>query len=156
MVCPRGCASVGWAETRDPFANAVITVRFGRADCAACPARARCTRAARGPRRLTLRPQPQHRALRAARARQGTPEFRVEYAALAGAEGILSQGIRACDLRQARYAGLARTRLQHLLTAAAMNFARLGVWFAEMPRAATRPARLAILAARGQLAAPPA
>jgi hypothetical protein len=70
-----------------------------------------------------------------------------EYAARAGVEGPLAQGIRAGDLRQARYAGLAKTRLQHLLTAAAMNFARLGAWFAGRPRAATRPSRLAALAA---------
>ena len=40
-----------------------------------------------------------------------------------------------------------KTRLQHLLTAAALNVARLAAWFAERPRAATRPSRLAALAA---------
>ena len=51
------------------------------------------------------------------------------------------------DLREARYHGLAKTRLQHLLTGTAMNFARLAAWFAERPRAITRPPRLAFLAA---------
>ena len=52
-------------------------------------------------------------------------------AARAGAEGLLSQGVRAFALRQARYCGLARTRLQHLLIAAAMNLARLDAWLTE-------------------------
>jgi transposase len=61
-------------------------------------------------------------------------------------EGTLAQGVATCDLRHARYPGLARTRLQHLLIGAALNVARLAAWFAERPRAATRPSRLAFLA----------
>lgn len=43
--------------------------------------------------------------------------------------------------------GLAKTHLQQLLTDAALNVGRLAAWFAERPRAATRPSRLAFLAA---------
>src|SRR5215218_2838011 len=64
-----------------------------------------------------------------------------------GVEGLLSQGVRACGLRTARYAGLATTRLQHLLTGAALNVARLAAWFAERPLATTRPSRVAALVA---------
>src|SRR5205085_11552102 len=138
-VCPQGHASVGWAETRDPYARAVIVARFDAATCRACPCRARCTRSARGPRRLTVRPRAQHEALRAARAREATPAFQAQYAARAGIEGLLSQGVRAFGLRAARYRGLAKARLQHLLTAAAINFVRLDAWLAGRPRAATRP-----------------
>ena len=38
-----------------------------------------------------------------------------------------------------------KTRLQHLLTAAALNLARLDAWWTERPRAATRPSKLALL-----------
>lgn len=62
-------------------------------------------------------------------------------------EGTISQSVNTFDLREARYIGFAKTRLQHLLTGTAMNFARLAAWFAERPRAATRPSRLAFLAA---------
>jgi len=41
-------------------------------------------------------------------------------------ESAHAQGIRRCGLRQARYVGLAKTHLQHLATAAALNFVRLG------------------------------
>ena len=142
-----------WSQTHGPGERAVILVRFDAATCRACPCRAHCTRSARGPRRLTLRPRAQHEALRAARAREATPEFQAQYAARAGVEGLLSQGVRACGLRTARYAGLAKTRLQHLLTAAALNLARLDAWFAERPRAATKPSKLVTLLGQPRVSA---
>ncbi len=92
-TCPQGHASGKWSESTDPLGNAVITMRFAPADCRACPCRAQCTRSAQGARRLTLRPQAQHLALRAARARQDTPAFAAQYAARAGIEGTIP---RAC------------------------------------------------------------
>jgi len=147
VTCPQGHASGKWSESTDPLGNAVSTMRFAPADCLACPCRAQCTRSAQGARRLTLRPQAQHLALRAARARQDTPTFAAQYAARAGIEGTISQGVHTFALREARYHGLAKTHLQLLLTGAAMNVVRLAAWFAERPRAATRPPRLASLAA---------
>ena len=146
-TCPQGHPSGQWSETTDPLGHTVITTHFAPATCRACPCRAQCTRSARGPRRLTLRPQAQHLALRAARRREAPPECKAQYAARAGIAGAISQGVHTFDLREARYHGLAKTRLQHSLTGAAMNFVRLAAWFAERPRAATRPSRLAFLAA---------
>ncbi len=102
----------------------------------------------------TLRPQAQHLALREARAREETAEFREQYAARAGVEGLLSQGVRAFGLRQARYLGLAKAHLQHLLTATAVNLVRLDAWFADQPRSATRPNKLALLLAQPLATAP--
>jgi transposase len=146
VTCPQGHASKRWAATHDPDGNADIVVTFDAATCLACPCRAQCTRSAKGPRRLTLQPQAEHLALRAARARQREPDFPARYAARAGVEGTIAQGVRSFDLRQARYRGLAKARLQYLLIAAALNVARLATWFAGRPRAATRPSRLAALA----------
>jgi hypothetical protein len=67
-----------------------------------------------------------------------TPAFAEEYTRRAGIEGTLSYGIRACGLRRSRYIGLARTHVQHVLTAAAMNLARVARWLADEPRARTR------------------
>lgn len=147
VTCPQGHVSAKWVATHDPDGNADIVVSFAPATCCACPDRARCTRSARGPRRLTLLPRAQHEALRAARARQATPEFATRYAARARVEGTIAQAVATCGLRHARYRGLAKTRLQHLLTGAALNVARLAAWFAERPRAVTRPSRVAALAA---------
>ena len=42
--------------------------------------------------------------------------------------------------------GLAKTRLQHLLIATALNFVRMAVWLAEIPLAQTRRSAFAALA----------
>ncbi|WP_374190716.1 transposase [Rhizobium rhizogenes] len=50
------------------------------------------------------------------------------YGKRAGIEGTLSQGIRAFGLRRCRYIGLSKTRFQHVMTALAMNVARIDDW----------------------------
>ena len=94
-----------------------------------------------------MHPPQEHQALLAARERQRTPTFAGQYAARAGVEGTLSQGIRAFGLRRSRYVGLAKTHLQHLLTAVAINLVRLVAWLADTPRSRTRRSRFAALAA---------
>ncbi len=95
---------------------------------------------------MGLRPQAQQEALWAARQRQTTASFKKEYARRAGVEGTLSQAIHVCDLRRAKYIGLAKTRLQHVITAAALNVVRAGVWLAGAPHTRTRQAPFVILA----------
>lgn len=90
-----------------------------------------------------------------ARARRQTPECKAQYATRAGVEGSLSQGVRAFGPRQARYIGLPKTHLQHLLTAAAINLVRLDAWLTDRPRAASRPNRLAALLGQPLPPAPP-
>jgi transposase len=138
-TCPAGHTSVSWTPAIDNRDNEVIKIKFSRADCGPCPHRSRCTRAQRYPRRtITVRPRAHYEALKAARERQSTATFAQEYARRAGIEGTLSYGIRACGLRRSRYIGLARTHVQHVLTAAAMNLARVARWLADEPRARTR------------------
>ena len=73
------------------------------------------------PRSMTLRPEREHHVLHARRQEQDTPAWKKHYDKRAGIEGTLSQGIRAFGLRQCRYRGLPKTRLQHLAIAAAIN-----------------------------------
>jgi len=47
----------------------------------------------------------------------------------------LSQGIQVMGLRQTRYVGLVKVRLQHLLTAAALNVVRMVSWLHGVPHA---------------------
>lgn len=124
----------------------MIHVRFAPAACQACPVRSLCTRAAQGPRALKLRPQAQHVALQEARQAQGTPAFKSRYAGRAGVEGTLSQGTRAFGLRRTRYLGQAKTHLQHVLIAVAMNLARVAAWLQGQPLASTRTTPFAALA----------
>ena len=96
---------------------------------------------------MTLRPRELHEALQAARLHQETAEWKAEYAARAGIEGTLSQGVRGFGLRRCRYRGLAKARLQHVATASAINVYRLSDWLGGVPRSATRTSRFARLAA---------
>ena len=126
--CPQGHTSVKWRPGHDVSGDPVIRIRFDRATCRACPARQACTTAKDAPRQLTVRPQAHHEAIQAARQRQETTEFKAQYALRSGVESSLSQGIRRFDLRQSRYLGLARTHLQQLLNATAMNVVRVIAW----------------------------
>ena len=126
--CPQGHTSVHWRPGRDVSGDPVIRIRFDGATCRACPARPACTTAKGAPRQLTVRPQAHHEAIQAARQRQETAAFKAQYALRAGVESSLSQGTRRFDLRRSRYIGLARTHLQQLRTAAAMNLVRVIAW----------------------------
>ena len=80
-------------------------------------------------------------ALPAARARLQTPGYQQTYAACAGIEGTISQAVRRSDLRQARYVGQAKTQLQRLLTATALNLVRVLNWLLGVPTARPRRSR---------------
>ena len=145
--CPQGKRSSAWSRQVDQAGTPYVSVWFRKADCAACTARSLCTRAEHQVRHLKLPPRAEYEALRAARERLTTKEGRRRYARRAGIEGTIAQGVRACGLRRSRYRGLARTHLQHVATAAALNLERLAAWFQAVPRAATRTSRFAALAA---------
>jgi transposase len=146
-TCPQGQPSRKWKHIHPGQPTEIIQVEFGKRECLACPCRSQCTTAATNPRQLRLRPPAQHRAIQAARQRQTTQEFKERYAIRAGVEGTLSQGIRAFGLRQARYIGEAKTHMQHVITATAINVVRLLAWIMETPRTITRTSRFAALAA---------
>ncbi len=148
--CPQGHLSVNWRPGRYVSGDRVIRIRFDRATCRACEARALCTRAKDAPRLLTVLPQAQHVALQAARQRQETDEFKVAYALRAGVESSISQGVRGFDLRRCRYMGLARTQLQQTITATALNLVRLAAWFrnGSVDQPKRRPGHFARLAPR--------
>jgi transposase len=93
-----------------------------------------------------VRPQAQHEALQETRHRQATTEWKAAYDRRAGIEGTVSEGVRAYGLRRCRYRGLAKTRLQHLLTAAAMNWVRMAHWIEGKSHAPTRMSRFSALA----------
>jgi hypothetical protein len=105
-----------------------------------------CTRAKHTGRRLRLPPQDQYEALQAAQTWSASEAGQQLYKRRAGVEGTLSQGVRAFGLRRTRYWGLAKTHLQHVAIAAAINSDRLVAWLDECPRAMTRTSRFAALA----------
>ena len=78
----------------------------------------------------------------------GSPEFQKQYGIRAGIEGTLSQGIFVCGMRRSRYLGEAKTHLQNVVIATALNLLRIGAWLLEVPMAKTRPSRFAVLASQ--------
>jgi transposase len=137
-ICPAGCRSISWTPAVDRRTNDVIKLKFATTDCSVCAHQSECTDSTPPRRTLTIRPKDQYQALRAAREREMSIAFKEQYAQRAGVEGTLSQGIRAFEMRRSRYIGLARTHLQHVLTATAMNFVRVSLWLSDTPRAQTR------------------
>jgi transposase len=146
-ICPAGRTSISWTPAIDKRVNSVVKIKFSLTDCRDCPSRAQCVdpRVKRPRRSLTIRPEEQYRALRAARERQASTSFAGEYGLRAGVEGTISQGVRAVGLRRSRYVGLAKTHLGHILTAVAINLMRLSDWLAGIPRATTRRSPLLTL-----------
>jgi len=96
---------------------------------------------------VTLRVQTDHEMLQRTRRLQTTPEWKARYERRAGIEGTISQGTRGFGLRRSRYIGEAKTHLQHILTASAINLVRFAAWQAGVPQAKTRTSRFAALRA---------
>jgi transposase len=144
--CPQGHLSVAWWEHGGGQGSRPIIVAFDKHTCGPCPVRTSCTRAKHTGRRLRLTPQDQYEALHAAQTWSASAEGQQLYKRRAGIEGTLSQGVRACGLRRTRYWGLAKTHVQHVAIAAAINLDRIVAWLDERPRAQTRTSRFAALA----------
>jgi transposase len=150
VTCPEGKNSRKWTERQDsdaPHVPYVIRAQFDKQDCLACPVRTQCTTAVTNPRQVTFRPQAQHEAIQMARGRQQTQAFKDRYAKRAGVEGTISQGVRMFDLRRSRYIGQAKTHLQHVIAAAAMNVTRILAWLMDTPLGGTRVSCFAALLA---------
>ena len=147
VTCPAGKQSISWLPHTWRRGGMVHEARFARRDCTPCPLRPRCTRAKREPRIVSLQAREHFEALQGARMHQETDAFRASYAARAGIEGTHAQAISRCGLRRSRYIGRAKTQLQHVITAAAVNLVRVAEWFAGTPIAKTRVSRFAALRA---------
>lgn len=128
-ICPQGQASARWYRDQDRYGRPVIKVHFPKLACSTCQAHHLCTRSEH--RILKFLPQAQFEALRNRREEQSTASFQRQYHRRAGIEGTLSQGVRAYELRRSRYIGHAKTHLQNILIAIAINLARLVAWWKE-------------------------
>jgi len=149
-ICPHGHPSTSWTvnyDRRHRPAREMISVRFAAADCLPCPSREHCTRQTR--RTITLHPREQELALRQARQREQTDAFAALYGQRAGVEGTHAQGLRVCDLRHARYLGRAKSHLQHLIAATALNLLRICAWLDGPTTAPTRQSAFTRLMLKG-------
>jgi transposase len=144
-TCPQGHTSTSWGEHHGNNGKPVIKIHFSETVCAQCPARPLCTKGAVSPRSLNLQPRPHHELLTEQRRTQQTRDWQRLYNQRAGIEGTISQAVRAFGLRRCRYTGLAKTRVQHALTATAINLTRLDTWLTGTPLGHTRTSHMAQL-----------
>jgi transposase len=140
-TCPQGQTSQNFRP-----AGERIEVVFPKETCAGCPVRSDCTKSATTGRVLHVRSQAAHEALQARRHEQDTPALRQDYQTRAGIEGTLSQAIRGMGMRRARYDGLHKTHLEHVLTAVAINVVRIDAVLTQTPRGRTRRSNFTRLA----------
>jgi transposase len=146
VTCPQGKVSVSWRPVQNIDGSPRIMAQFSRSDCRACAAQALCTATKAVRRHVYFHPRAEYEALNAARGRMREPAWKERYQVRAGVEGTLSQGVRAFGMRRSRYVGLAKTGLQQVCIAAAMNVSRIVNWLDGRQRAKTRVTRFAALA----------
>lgn len=149
-TCPQGQASARWLPATGESSRGEIQIEFPKAICQACPVRTRCTKSAAGGRTLQLNAA--YEVIQAGRQHQQTDEFWQEYTLRAGIEGAISAAVRQHGARRTRYIGSAKTHVQSLLTAIAVNVRRAALWLMGQRPGTTRPCSLHCLAP-AQLAA---
>ena len=104
-----------------------------------------CTRSKLARRTITIRPQEQHEILQNGRKEQIEANWKEMYQQRAGIEGTISQGVRGFGMRRTRYIGEAKTHLQHLATASALNLVRVVAWLDGERPTKTRTSHFAAL-----------
>ena len=120
-TCPQGYTEQG-RVVKDKQRRSVLKFAFDRSKCEACPLFAECVRSKKTGRAVTTHA---HEAmLQKARARQQMEGFKALYNMRSAVERIISELVRH-GLRQTRYIGDRKRRLQRLWTAAAVNLKRL-------------------------------
>jgi len=140
-TCPQGQTSQSFRP-----AGQRVEVVFPNETCVLSPVRSDCTKSATTGRVLHVRSQAAHEALQARRHVQETPAFRQEYQTRAGIEGTLSQAVRGMGIRRARYDGLHKTHLEHVLTAVAIDLVRIDAVLTHTPRGKTHRSNFTRLA----------
>jgi len=145
-TCPQGQTSARWNRVTQRGTDAIV-IKFAAETCRACPVRDQCTRSVspRVGRQLTVPPREVHHAQLAARAAQNTQDWQARYALRAGVEGTIRQGVAVTGMRRARYRGLAKTRLEHVFSAVALNLVRLHAYWNGHALERTRTSHLARL-----------
>ncbi|MER5601674.1 transposase [Streptomyces sp. NPDC002265] len=105
-----------------------------RKACRECEDRGKCTGNVDGKGRyILLLPEPQQKIQSQVRNDQKSSNWQRRYAIRAGCKATVSETVHAHGLRHCRYRGLAKTHVQHVLTAAGTNIVRLSDCFRPAP-----------------------
>jgi transposase len=126
-ICPSGKTSATWNPVVQNGVPKTV-IAFAALDCIPCPFKEQCTSSRSNRRRLSLQPRELTDAVRAARTQQQSDDWNRDYALRAGVEGTIRQATTVTGLRRARYKGLAKTHLDHVTAATALNLIRVHAW----------------------------
>ncbi|WP_211231877.1 transposase [Amycolatopsis balhimycina] len=99
--------------------------RFTKSQCQPCPVRAKCTTSRDSARNVGFPPRELLELQLRNRAERQEPAWHKRYAVRSGIEGTICEFARGHGMRRCRYRGQAKTHLQHVLTAIAVNIERL-------------------------------
>jgi hypothetical protein len=127
-TCPAGKTSATWNPVIQNGTPKTV-ISFAAADCGPCPFKNQCTSARSNRRQLSIHPQQMFETLCAARVEQRTEDWKADYALRAGIEGTVQQTTHRTGARRTPYQGLAKTHLDHVYCAAAINLIRLDAWW---------------------------
>jgi hypothetical protein len=126
VTCPQGQVASNPKTVKDLQGRAVLLFTFERSTCEACPLFVRCVHSKTHGR--SLRTHYHEALLQAARQRQSTAEFKQTYLLRVAIERKIADLVQ-CSVRQARYIGTAKDRLQAQWSGAAVNLRRLFTLF---------------------------
>ncbi len=137
-LCPNGQRSSNCSRLVEQSTGKVVyRIEWSNTACGACTLRAQCVSAGQDHRTFVVGEL--HSLLQDRRREMQTEDFKQDMRKRNGIEGTQSELVRGYGLRQARYRGFAKVRLQNYLIGAACNIRRLFrriAWLAEQGRAA--------------------
>jgi len=123
-ACPNGQRSSNCSRLEEQASGKVVyRIEWSNTVCGVCPLRAQCVGAGQDHRTFVVGEL--HSLLQERRREMQTEAFKQEMHRRNGIEGTQSELVRGYGLRQARYRGFAKVRLQNYLIGAACNIRRL-------------------------------
>jgi len=135
-VCPAGQRSSNCSRLHVQSTGKVdFRIEWSKTVCSTCPLQTQCVSAGQDHRTFVVGEL--HSLLQDRRREMQTEAFKMEMHRRNGIEGTQSELVRAYGLRQARYRGKAKVRLQNYLIGAACNIRRLFrrlTWLADQAR----------------------
>ena len=140
-TCPAGKKSKSWGEFETEEMGKFVRVQFRKEDCLACPKRKQCTTAKKYGRQLTLKRKEEYDALQEIREEMKGQKGVKNRNKRSGIEGTISQAVNGFGMRRTRYRSLAKTTLQNIAIAAAVNIDRFVAFKMGRPLAQTRVPR---------------
>jgi Transposase DDE domain/Transposase domain (DUF772) len=121
VTCPAGAVSTDATPSRDHKGRPGLLFRFDGAECATCPLRAECTKAAGG---RTIFISVHHQRIQAARAAQHHPRIKTLLRKRSKVERKIDH-LQDLGMRKARYRGRRKTKHQGFMAATVANISRL-------------------------------